>query len=142
MSILQFLSTVNGIAQLFANDGQFLGVLSSDQYDLNSISNPHGMYGSQNGIYSIRNSCGLYGGSYGIYSPYNTYCINPPIVFYQGQSILMVTNNNHVVSNYLPIVDPDLLLGVYAQLANSMYTTNHYLQTQRYVLNMFNLDCL
>jgi hypothetical protein len=141
MSIVQFLSTVNGIAQLFANDGQFLGVLSSDQYDLNSISNPHGMYGSQHGIYSIRNSCGLYGGSYGIYSPYNTYCINPPIVFYQGQPILIVSKNNHVVSNHLPIVDPDLVLGVYAQLANSMYTTNHYLQTQRYVWNMFNLDC-
>ncbi|MBD2682193.1 MULTISPECIES: hypothetical protein [Nostoc] len=119
MSIPRFLTAINGIAQLWAADGQFLGLLSSDQSDPNSISNFYGNYGSSCGIYSIRNSAGLYGSESGIYSPYNTCCLNPPITFYQGQPVLMVTRNPYVQTNGLPVIDPDFLLGVYAQLSNS-----------------------
>ncbi|MDF5721420.1 MAG: hypothetical protein PUP91_13265 [Rhizonema sp. PD37] len=115
MSILDFLTAINGIGQLWATDGQFLGLLSSERNDLNSINNPYGIYGSQNGLYSIRNSHGIYGGQYGLYSPYNAYCHNPPIIFYVGQPAIIVTKNVYAQTNGLTRVDPDLLLGVYAQ---------------------------
>ncbi|AUT03906.1 hypothetical protein CLI64_27915 [Nostoc sp. CENA543] len=137
MSIIDFLISMNGVAQLWASDGQFLGTLSSNLYDPNSISNPHGMYGSSQGIYSIRNSYGLYGGLYGVHSPYNNYCINPPIILYQGQPVLMVTKNSYVMSNGLPVVDPDLLLGLYAQLSHSIPTPNPYLGLAQSIYDMF-----
>lgn len=124
MSIVDFLVSANGVAQLWAADGQFLGVLSSNLYDPNSISNLHGIYGGSYSIHSIRNSYGLYGSPYGVYSPYNIYCLNPPIVFSQGQPVLIVTKNSYVITNNLPMVDPELVLGVYAQLTNSMPTFN------------------
>ncbi len=116
MQILDFLVATNGIAQLWGANGQFLGMLSSNQYDANSISNLHGMYGGQYGLYSISNPHGMYGGQHGLYSPYNSYCLNPPIIFYQGQPMLIVTRNFYLQTNGLPIIDPDLVLGTYVQL--------------------------
>ncbi|WP_223280225.1 hypothetical protein [Nostoc sp. PA-18-2419] len=51
MQILDFLVDINGIGQLWGANDQFLGVLSNNQYDVNSISNPHGMYGAQYGLF-------------------------------------------------------------------------------------------
>ena len=119
MSIPEFLAAINGIAQLWAADRQFLGVLSSDRYDPNSISNLHGMYGSAYGLYSIRNQHGIYGGAYGLYSPYNTHCLNPPFVLHQGQAVLVVLKNAHFQTNGVPVIDPDFLLDIYAQFSNS-----------------------
>ena len=137
MSIVDFLVSANGVAQLWAADGQCLGILSSNLYDANSISNPHGIYGGIYGMYSIRNSYGLYGGSHGIYSPYNIYCLNPPFVLYQGQTVMIVTKNSHYLSNGLPMVDPDLMLGVYAQLNNFMPNQNPYIDLNQTIFNMF-----
>lgn len=138
MSIVDFLVSVNGVAQLWAADGQFLGVLSSNLYDQNSISNPHGIYGGSYGMYSIQNSYGLYGSQYGLYSPYNIYCLNPPIVLYQGQPVLIVTRNSYVLSNNLPVVDPELLLGVYApQIINSIATYNPQIGLSQNIFDMF-----
>ncbi|WP_242063549.1 hypothetical protein [Nostoc sp. FACHB-892] len=119
MSIPQFLTGINGIAQLWAADGQFLGLLSSDRHDPNSISNLHGIYGSTHGTHSIRNFHGMYGGSHGSYSPYNLYCNNPPFVIYQGQPVLTVTRNAYAQTNGLSVIDPDFLLDIYVQLNNS-----------------------
>ncbi|WP_223280226.1 hypothetical protein [Nostoc sp. PA-18-2419] len=66
----------------------------------------------------------MYGGQYGLYSPYNLYCLNPPIIFYQGQPILIVTRNAYVQTNGLAVIDPDLLLRLYVQLASSMPTVD------------------
>jgi hypothetical protein len=119
MSILDFLASVNGVAQLWAANGQFLGVLSSDQYDLNSISNCYSFYGGSCGIYSIQNHSGMYGGVCGFYSPYNTSCLNPPVILYQAQPVLIVTRNLFAQTNGLPVVDPDLMLSIYGQLATN-----------------------
>lgn len=124
MRILDFLVAVNGVAQLWGANEQFLGVLSSNQYDVNSISNLHGIYGGQYGLYSISNLHGMYGGQSGLYSPYNTFCLNPPVIFYQAQPMLMVTRNSYVQTNGLPVVDPDLVIEVYAQLKSSVPTVN------------------
>ncbi|MCG6137202.1 MAG: hypothetical protein MET45_21640 [Nostoc sp. LLA-1] len=116
MQILDFLVAVNGIAQLWGANEQFLGILSSNQYDVNSIINPYGIYGGQFGLYSISNQHGMYGGQSGLYSPYNTCCLNPPVIFYQAQPMLIVTRNSYFHTNGLPVVDPDLVIQVYAQL--------------------------
>ncbi|TAF07969.1 MAG: hypothetical protein EAZ77_08040 [Nostocales cyanobacterium] len=119
MSILEFLIAINGMAQLWSADNVCLGLLSSNQHDPNSINNLHGIYGGYQGIYSIRNSVGMYGGVCGIHSPYNISCLNPPFVLYQGQPVLVVTRNAYFQTNGIPVIDPDFLLGVYAQLASS-----------------------
>jgi hypothetical protein len=119
LSIIQFLISANGIAQLFASDnnGTFLGLLSSDRYDQNSLSNPFGAYGGCFGMYSIRNQSSWFGGDNGLYSPYSLNCLNPPTIVYQGQAMLVVTKNLGM-SYRLPVVDPDLMLGVYGQMGN------------------------
>ena len=114
MSILESLASVNGIAQLWAADSQFLGVLSSNQSDPNSITNPN-TYGSFYSYHSINNPASPYGGACGLYSPYNITCINPPVILYQGQPILVVSKNLSVLTNGLSIIDPDLMLSIYTQ---------------------------
>lgn len=113
MDILKFLVAVNGVAQLWSEHGHFLGRLSSDQYDSQSIINPH-TYGSPYSYSSIQNPDSPYGGTRGMYSPYNPNCINPPVIVYEERSVLLVTRNINLQTNDLPIVDPDLMLGVYA----------------------------
>lgn len=117
---LEFFAAVDGMAQLWAADGQFLGILSSNKHNPYSINNIRGDYGSSDGIYSIRNSAGLYGNNSGIYSPYNTNAIHPPIFYYEGQAVLVVTKNLGLYKqvNGLILIDPDLLLAAYAKLAN------------------------
>lgn len=114
MSILEFLASADGIAQLWAVDGQFLGVLSSNQSDPNSITNPN-TYGSFYSYHSIKNPASLYGGACGLYSPYNITCINPPVILYQGQPMLVVSKNQSVLTNGLSMIDPDLMLSIYTQ---------------------------
>ncbi|MTJ10282.1 hypothetical protein [Anabaena sp. UHCC 0204] len=125
MSILEFLIAINGNAQLWSADNVCLGLLSSNQHDPNSINNLHGIYGGYHGNYSIRNSHSLYGGQHGTHSPYNIYCPNPPFVLYQGQPVLVITRNAYFQTNGVPVIDPDFLLGVYAQLAASPQMLHH-----------------
>src|SRR6476659_5830636 len=119
MTILEFLQSINGYGQLWAADGQFLGLLSSNQNDINSITNPN-TFGNPYSYNSIRNASGMYGSSCGIYSPYNSLCLNPPVILYQNQPVLVMTRNSLLFTNGLPIIDPDLVLSVYLQLASTM----------------------
>ena len=114
MSIVEFLRSINGLAQLWAADGQFLGVLSSNQYDPNSICNPNGIYGSSWSATSIRAEYSMYGAEYGVYSPYNLYSVEPPAIVFQNQIVLMVTRNRYAVTNGVQTVDPDLLFIAYS----------------------------
>lgn len=116
MNILEFLRAIDGQAQLWANDGQFLGVLSSNQYDPNSICNPNGIYGSSWSATSIGAEYSVYGSKYGAYSPYNPYCVNPPAIFYQKQVVLIVTRNRYPVTNGVQSIDPDILFVAYKDL--------------------------
>jgi hypothetical protein len=129
----EFLIAINGSAQLWSADGKFLGVLSTDRFDPYSISNPRGNYGSVSGVYSIRNSAGLYGSLDGIYSAYNPESLNPPIVFYQEQAVLVVSKNSSLQNqvNSLAVIDPDLLLEFYTQI---VYTMSRF-QPNRTVVN-------
>lgn len=111
---------LDGYGQLWSPSGQFLGLLSSDPHHPYSIINPLGNYGSPHSSTSIHNPQSLYGGANGIYSPYNPRCINPPIILYQGDPVLVLTWNLNVFTNGLNIVDADLMLAIYEQFSNSI----------------------
>jgi hypothetical protein len=57
---------------LYAKDGTYLGEMTSNPYDANSINNPYGKYGSPYSPSSIKNPYSKYG------SPYSTESVNNP----------------------------------------------------------------
>ena len=63
-----------------APPGKYLGNLSANPYDQNSVSNPYGQYGSPYSQDSINNPVGEYGSPYSDKSINNPYATNPPIV--------------------------------------------------------------
>ena len=68
--------------QLYANDGtgKYLGNLSANQFDPNSVSNPFGRYGSQFSADSINNPFGVYGSQFSPYSPTNPFTTHAPMI--------------------------------------------------------------
>lgn len=58
----------------------YLGCLTCNNYDKNSIWNEYGTYGSSYNSKSIWNQYGTYGSEYNSFSPWNKYSSNPPIV--------------------------------------------------------------
>lgn len=65
---------------IVAQDGQFLGVLSSNKYDPLSVSNRFGPYGSEFSPTSIHNKFSPYGSPFSPLSPNNPYATTPPIL--------------------------------------------------------------
>jgi len=65
---------------IVAQDGQFLGVLSSNKFDPLSVSNPYGTYGSKYSPTSINNPYSTYGSKYSPLSPTNPYATTPPLL--------------------------------------------------------------
>ena len=63
--------------------GRYLGNLSTNQYDPDSVGNPYGRYGSPYSEDSINNPHGKYGSSSSNDSPNNPYATNAPIVLDQ-----------------------------------------------------------
>lgn len=69
---------IAGPPSLVGEDGVYLGTLSSNPYDPNSISNPYGRYGSRYSPDSIKNPYGMYGSRYSPYSATNPYTTQAP----------------------------------------------------------------
>jgi hypothetical protein len=63
--------------------GKYLGNLSTNQNDPDSVSNPHGRYGSKDSEDSINNPDGKYGSPQSNDSLNNPYATNAPIVLDQ-----------------------------------------------------------
>lgn len=91
---------------LVADDGQFLGKLTFNQYDSESISNSYGSYGSQYSSTSIKNQYSQYGSPYSSLSPYNQYSYTPPAIYIRGRKYGYLTKNKYKSGR---IVDPDSL---------------------------------
>lgn len=71
---LLFVSAYAGYCQtpeIYGPDGTYLGNLSSNIYDPNSINNPWGRYGNPNSADSIWNPWGQYGNPNSPKSPWN-----------------------------------------------------------------------
>jgi len=60
--------------------GKYLGTLSANPYDPDSVSNPTGQYGSPYSQDSINNPVGEYGSPYSDKSINNPYATNAPII--------------------------------------------------------------
>ena len=82
VSAAVFAFCVGGIAQpiLVSPSGKYLGRLSSNQYDPDSVSNPYGRYGSRYSPDSINNPYGQYGSRYSNQSPNNPYATQAPLI--------------------------------------------------------------
>ncbi len=65
-------------AKLYSTDGTYLGTISRDAHDTNSIANEYGEYGSRYSASSILNDDGAYDGLYSPLSPLNVYSSTPP----------------------------------------------------------------
>lgn len=63
-----------GPPQIYAPDGTYLGNLSSNRFDPNSVSNPFGVYGSPYGN-TINNPYSPYGSPFSPLSPNNPYAV-------------------------------------------------------------------
>jgi len=112
MNNLELLRAIDGQGQLWSDDGQFLGMLSSNQHDAKSICNSHSIYGAACSFESIRNKSGMYGSVCGIYSAYDPQASRPPAIVHEGCVVGFVTKNHHLFTNGVPIIDPDLLLSI------------------------------
>jgi hypothetical protein len=74
------------------SNGKFLGNLNNNPYDINSVANPYGRYGSRYSADSINNPYGIYGNPNSIKSPHNPYATGAPQI--QIQRGLFVPQGN------------------------------------------------
>lgn len=95
-----------GESFLLANDGQFLGKLSLNRYDSESISYQYGSYGSKYSSTSIFNKYSSYGSKYSSLSPFNQYTSTPPTIYLRGQKLGFLTKNRYLSGQN---VDPEEL---------------------------------
>ena len=96
----------NGESFLWANDGQYLGKLTFNRFDSESIMNKFGDYGSRFSSVSIFNKFSNYGSKFSSLSPFNQFTSTPPIIYYKGQKIGLLTKNRFLGNVN---VDPDEL---------------------------------
>ena len=81
-------------ARLIAPDGTYLGLLTADTSDQQSIINPGGPYGFPKSAASIFNPSIPYGGEKGIFSPFNPQSPSPPSVYKDGKFYTYLTEND------------------------------------------------
>jgi hypothetical protein len=93
-------------AKIVAANGTSLGTISRNPFDIESISNQYGVYGSRYSAVSIFNPYGPYGGEYSSMSPFNQYTTTPPRIIKGGKVLASLTVNKYVT----PRVDPQDLL--------------------------------
>jgi len=95
-------------AFIVAEDGHFLGVITTDSYNEKSILNEYGDYGNQYSDDSIFNEYGDYGGQYSEYSPFNEYTSTPPKIYTKDHKWAYLTVNRALK----PRIDPHWLIGI------------------------------
>lgn len=98
---------LDGNAYLVAADGEYLGLISSNRFDSDSITNEYGTYGSKYSTTSILNQYGEYGSKYSTKSAFNKYTQNPPQIIYQGSFYAYLTVNKYLV----PSIHTEALVG-------------------------------
>jgi hypothetical protein len=85
-------ATLEG-ASIIASDGQFLGKISSNKFDSQSIANEFGTYGSKFSSTSIFNEFGTYGSPFSNKSAFNEFATSPPSIFINSKSVGFLTTN-------------------------------------------------
>ena len=82
-------------SKILADDGTFLGIISLNKYDTNSISNIYGDFGSKYSQKSIFNTYGTYGSKYSAQSPFNQYSNIPPKIYSENDNFVGYLTVNH-----------------------------------------------
>lgn len=89
--------------ELYSNDGKtYLGELTSNEYNSDSVFNAYGTYGSKYSIDSIWNTYGTYGSAYSSESAFNEYASKPPIIVLNGKIIRYLTTNSYTTNALSP----------------------------------------
>jgi hypothetical protein len=91
---------------IIADDGQLLGVITTNEFNSNSIINEFGKYGNKFNANSIFNEFGKYGNVFSSLSPFNQFTLTPPKI-YKGDQFIAYLTTNTLLS---PRVDPQLLI--------------------------------
>lgn len=87
---------------IVANNGQFLGKLSLNIYDVDSVLNKYGRYGNSYSPVSIMNKYSTYGSPYSSLSPFNPYTTTPPLIFLHGVRCGFLSTNRYVAGAVNP----------------------------------------
>lgn len=94
-------------ASLVADDGQFLGKITNNSFDSDSITYEFGNYGNPFSSKSIFNQVGRYGSDVSLHSPFNSVASNPPRIYHRGGFVAYLTINSILT----PRIDPRILIG-------------------------------
>ena len=88
---------------IFASDenNTFLGNISNNRFEQNSILNRYGTYGSRYSNTSIFNQYCLFGGEYSQFSPFNQYSNTPPKISQRNQFVAWLTVNKFLSGNII-----------------------------------------
>lgn len=99
-------SLMGGI--IIADDETYLGKISDNKFDSDSIANEFGDYGSKFSSVSIMNEFGDYGSQFSSYSPFNEFTSTPPKIYLNEKFIGYLTVNKFLT----PSVDPVTLIAI------------------------------
>lgn len=102
-----------GTLVLVGDDGQFLGVATSNEFATDGVCNRFSLYGSDFATNGIFNQFSQYGSQFSQLSAYNQFTSTPPVLFCDasGEPVAYVTKN----ALLSPRVDPDQLCAALAQ---------------------------
>lgn len=89
-------NSANEKSYLQAGDGQFLGTITTNKFDRDSLLNQYGSFGSKYSPTSIFNKYGSYGSRYGQWSVLNPHCASPPRLFINGKFLTHITCNSFI----------------------------------------------
>jgi hypothetical protein len=92
---------------ILAEDKQYLGKITWNKFDSESVVNEFGSHGSKFSSTSIFNQFGNYGGEIALYSPFNSLAVNPPKIFTQDGAFVAYLTVNKLKS---PRIDPHVLV--------------------------------
>jgi hypothetical protein len=94
---------------IIADDGQFLGVISKNEFSAESIINQFGKYGSEFSTTSIFNEFAKYGGEISRLSPYSEITSSPPRIFTPRGTLIGYLTKNPIKT---PNIDPHFLIAL------------------------------
>jgi hypothetical protein len=108
---------------LQGGDGQFLGTITDNAFDRESIVNQYGPYGSKYSPTSIHNQYSKYGSPYSTLSINSPYATNPPILYLNGERRGPVSKNPYLQNRipaevFLDALEHDLPTLVAGQMPN------------------------
>lgn len=89
-----------------AQDNTFLGKLTANRFDSESIFNKFGQHGNKFSQVSIFNKFSKYGSQFSNWSPFNKFSRTPPKIYLNGKFVAYLTSNKMLK----PRVDPDEIL--------------------------------